>query len=134
MTLDLYRRLLRDIAGFPVEPVRRKLKENVRLLFKLHREELNPDKVKHVTANVLAARRVLAWLRGLPKVRLLKSNNTAFIFARFILGSMIWREHAIFRMLNCHLIWKYSSNGTYVLISTRQLLRALLLRRQVGLF
>ncbi len=81
MSLYLYRRLLRDISGFPVGPVRRKLKINVRLLFEVHSGETNPDQVTHLRSNALAAVRVLAWLKSVPKVQLSMTISAVFLVA-----------------------------------------------------
>jgi hypothetical protein len=68
MSLASYRSLLREIWAFPVGPVRRKLRQNARVLFVLHRNETTPIKLDYLIGNAAAAARVVAWLRTLPEV------------------------------------------------------------------
>lgn len=51
-----------------VGPIRRKLKQNVRVVFDLHKAETCPDEVERLKANAWSAVRVLRWLKRLPEV------------------------------------------------------------------
>lgn len=60
----LLRKLLRASNSFPIAPIRRKLRENIKEAFRLNRGDVTVARI----AEAEAALRVLQWLNSIPKV------------------------------------------------------------------
>lgn len=84
-SIAVYRQLLRSAACFPVKPVARKLKFNIREVFRVHREEKSPTKITKLHGDAEAALRVLAFLKELPEVS--ESEAAIALFLVFLLLS-----------------------------------------------
>ena len=67
-SLRVYRDLLRAARSFPVQPVARKLKSNIKEVSGVFLDERDPDKVCGLHEDGRAALRVIAFLKGLPQV------------------------------------------------------------------
>lgn len=67
-SLRLYKDLLKAARAFPVRPVARKLESNIKEVSQAFLDEADADKVCGLHEDGRAAIRVIAFLRGLPKV------------------------------------------------------------------
>ncbi len=67
-SLHLYRELHRTAGRLPVDPVRRKLKYNIRQLFDLYRLDQSSGQLADLHQDAEAAIEVIHWFNCLPKV------------------------------------------------------------------
>ncbi len=79
--LALYRKLLRAVKDFPVAPVARKLRHNIREVFEVHKAEQDPSNIERLHSDGGAALRVIAFLRQLPQVAHTISSHRGSNFA-----------------------------------------------------
>ena len=74
-SLRLYKELLRAARSFPVPPVARKLESNIKEVVQAFADEKDVDKVCALHEDGYAALRVIAFLRGLPQVIPIHTQN-----------------------------------------------------------
>jgi hypothetical protein len=79
-SVAVYRQLLRSAGQFPVKPVAKKLKFNIREVVRAHRNEENHEKIVKLHGDAAAALRVLAFLKQLPEVSSANTGTTATPF------------------------------------------------------
>ena len=67
-SLRLYRKLSSAVNSLPAQPIRRKLRYNIRQVFDLYRSPSSCTELAGLHRDAEAAIQVILWFKGLPEV------------------------------------------------------------------